>query len=141
MSSPAAPGRRTPPGRYGRPPSRRRQVIGYAAYAVVGVLLVLGLLLFYAARGRMSLHGQLRSFERTSDSAIRITCSVTKAASEDARCTIRARGLDGSQVGAQEVEVLPDVRAGRETVLTVELATTAPAVSGELVGCRLIPSR
>ena len=141
MSSPAAPGRRTPPGRYGRPPSRRRRALAYTAYGVVGVLLLVGLLLFYAARGRMSLHGQLRSFERTSDNAIRITFSVTKAPSEDARCTIRARGLDGAQVGVQEVEVLPDVRAGRETVRTVELATTAPAVSGELVGCRLIPSR
>ncbi|MDQ6650607.1 MAG: DUF4307 domain-containing protein [Actinomycetota bacterium] len=135
-NGPARPERRRPPGRYGSPPSRRRRMVGYVAYGVVGALLLVGLLLFYSARGRQVVSAQLRGFERTTDSSIRITFSVSRPASAEVLCLVRARGSDGGEVGSEDVVVPPDADGHRETVRTVELPTRAPAVSGELLGCR-----
>jgi len=116
-------------------------VLGYTAYAVVGAALLAGLVLFYSARGRPAVTSQLRGFTATSERSISITFSVEKSPAAQVRCTVRARGVDGGQVGADEVPVDPRTDGRRETVVTYRLATTGPAVSGELVGCRLIASR
>jgi uncharacterized protein (DUF58 family) len=80
---------------------------------------------------------QLRAYEVTDDRTVEVTYLVrTKDPSNSVTCVVRARDREGNEVGRTT-----NVSAtGRdEQVLQVTLRTSARAVLGEVVECRITP--
>lgn len=129
-----------PAGRYARADKVGRRlplpVAGALIAAGLAALTVLAVVL--GVRNTAPITGGVRSYAPMSDSTVSIRLEVSKPAARPGSCLVRARGAQGLEVGRAEVAVPPDP-AGREvTFVDYELATTSRAVSGELLGCRLL---
>ncbi len=127
--------RRRPPGRYDPPP-----LLGQRVLAVVMTVLLLGVVaavgaFVYDRFGGEQVRGQVRTFDVRSDSEVEMELEVAKTAGARAYCVIRARGVDGLEVG-RDVAVLDaegtDSRVARGTFV---LQTSARANTAELAGC------
>ena len=138
MTVPSA-ARRRPPGRYD-PPS----LLGQRLLAVLLTVLLLGVVAAVASFvwdrfGGDQVRGQVRTFEVRSDSEVEMELEVAKTAGARAYCVIRARGVDGLEVG-RDVAVLDaegtDSRVARGTFV---LRTSARANTAELAGCTAEP--
>ena len=134
MTVPSA-ARRRPPGRYDPPP-----LLGQRLLAVLLTVLVLGVVAAVGSYvwdrfGGEQVRGQVRTFDVRSDSEVVMELEVAKTAGAKAYCVIRARGVDGLEVG-RDVAVLDaegtDRRVARGTFV---LATSARANTAELAGC------
>ncbi len=106
---------------------------GTAAAALAGLLVAIALFTAYGAGedARISIRG----YEVLSDRAVRVDFEVVKEPSATALCSVFARGADGAEVGNALVRIGPSddgvVRQSRE------LATTARAVTGEVLRCEV----
>jgi hypothetical protein len=134
------PRHRTPPGRYGRD-RRISPRASYAVFAIVGLVFLGIVLALFRARAQPGFSYETRGFVPVGSTAVRITFAVHKPPLAQAQCVVRARGATGQQVGQADVTVGPRSDSARDTVTTYDLPTTAAAVSGELVGCRITRSR
>ena len=138
MTVPSA-ARRRPPGRYD-PPS----LLGQRVLAVLLTVLVLAVVAAVGAYvwerfGGEQVRGQVRTFEVRSDREVELELEVAKSPGSRAYCVIRARGVDGLEVG-RDVAVLDaegtDSRVARGTYV---LETSARANTAELAGCTAEP--
>ena len=127
--------RRRPPGRYDSPP-----LLGQRLLAVLLTVLVLGVVAAVGSYvwdrfGGEQVRGQVRTFDVRSDTEVVMELEVAKTAGARAYCVIRARGVDGLEVG-RDVAVLDaegtDRRVARGTFV---LQTSARANTAELAGC------
>ena len=133
MTVPSA--RRRPPGRYDPPP-----LLGQRLLAVLLTVLVLAVVAAVGSYvwdrfGGEQVRGQVRTFDVRSDSEVVLELEVAKTAGARAYCVIRARGVDGLEVG-RDVAVL-DAEGTRSRVArgTFVLQTSARANTAELAGC------
>jgi Domain of unknown function (DUF4307) len=121
-----------PPGRYD-PPRRRDRVIAGIVGGVLGVAALLAGWTVYSRHQAAKLDAELTAYQVRSDSVVRISFDVVPRGHRG-ECKVRARDRSGSEAGSQIVTITPSGR--RTQSVTVDLATTTRAVSGELVGCR-----
>ena len=134
MTVPSA-ARRRPPGRYDPPP-----VLGQRLLAVLLAVLVLAVVAAVGSYvwdrfGGEQVRGQVRTFDVRSDREVVMEVEVAKTAGARAYCVVRARGVDGLEVG-RDVAVLDaegtDSRVARGTFV---LQTSGRANTAELAGC------
>jgi hypothetical protein len=127
--------RRRPPGRYDPPP-----VLGQRVLAVLLAVLVLAVVAAVGSYvwdrfGGEQVRGQVRTFDVRSDREVVMEVEVAKTAGARAYCVIRARGVDGLEVG-RDVAVLDaegtDSRVARGSFV---LRTSGRANTAELAGC------
>jgi hypothetical protein len=132
---------RFPAGRYGRRRERSSRPTGWLVAVGATVAVVSGVVIavmMYNQYGRQEYTGNVLAFD-TASRSVEVTFEVYKPAGEDATCLVRARSVDGAEVGHVEVPV-----TGEEThtTLTVTVPTSARPVTGELLRCyppRLAP--
>jgi hypothetical protein len=74
------------------------------------------------------------AYDTVSDERMTITYEVQRRETNPATCVLRARAMDGFDVGYATVELPP---AQGRTTHTVEMRTAYRAIVGELVGCGL----
>jgi hypothetical protein len=85
--------------------------------------------------GGEQVRGQVRTFDVRSDRSVVMELEVAKTAGARAYCVIRARGVDGLEVG-RDVAVLDDEgTASRVARGTFVLRTSDRANTAELAGC------
>lgn len=122
-----------PDGRYGRSADQRAdrklKIIG----AVLGAAL-LGVVGWSGASyiAGQDLSGRVITWERVSDSAVKVHLEVVKDKDATGVCTLRSQAEDGSEVGRKDVTV--DQRT-EQADLQVTVRTTARATNAVLVGC------
>jgi hypothetical protein len=127
--------RRRPPGRYDPPP-----MLGQRLLAVLLAALVLGVVAAVGAYvwerfGGEQVRGQVRTFEVRSDREVVMELEVAKSPGSRAYCVIRARGVDGLEVG-RDVAVLDAEGTGSRVARgTFVLQTSDRANTAELAGC------
>ncbi|CAN5301717.1 hypothetical protein BH20ACT5_BH20ACT5_01690 [soil metagenome] len=103
-------------------------VLVFAA-VLAGVAIVLGGM---RALNPAPIEAGVVSYEVLSDAAVRIDLQVRRdTAGAAAECIVRSRGQAGNEVGRGVVEIPPEV-----TRVSVTLATTERAVTGEVEACR-----
>ncbi|MCU1692500.1 MAG: hypothetical protein JWM64_1591 [Frankiales bacterium] len=104
--------------------------------AVVGALvgLVFAIGLFRQLGPETGASTQLRGYVVESDTAVRVEFELARTPGAAVYCVLRARGVQGTEVGRLEVDVPPSSK--RSTVVRETVPTTSRAVTGELVGCR-----
>lgn len=129
-----------PPGRYDRVNrlARRLPVPALAALVVAGLAALTVLAVVLGVRNTAPINAGVRSYAALSDSTVRLRLEVSKPAARGGSCLVRARGAQGLEVGRAEVDVPPDPIGREVTFVDYELATTSRAVSGEVLGCRLL---
>jgi len=131
--------RRRPPGRYDQPSKLTQRLL-----AVLLTVLFLALLAAIGSAllsrfGSDSVRGEVRGYDVRSDAEVVIDVEVSKSAGRRAYCVVRARGRDGLEVG-RDIAVLDAVGSSERTARgAFPLATTARAVSGEVVACTTEP--
>jgi uncharacterized protein DUF4307 len=126
-----------PPGRYGRrrdPRAHRR----WLPAVLTGLVIVAGVAIAYQLTGQ---YGAGRPYDPTverfydvTDEQVVVEFTVLVPDGETAVCVVRARGVDGAEVGRDEIRLDPPPGATRTTV-THRLATTARPVTGEVQRC------
>lgn len=120
--------------RYGRRaaarPTRWRRALPGAVMLAVTVGIAL---LAYANLGGPGVTGTVTAFT-TADDHVDVTFVVRRDKPDNpAVCLVRARSRQGTEVGSAMVTVPP----GRDAVrIDYRLPTSAPAVTGEVTGCR-----
>ena len=124
---------RRPPGRYDDARQSSRVLVVLAA-VVVGVLVAVGVFVFYTRHNAGRLSYEVRTFDIRSDSSVSITWEVDLDKGEVGECKLRARGADLTEVGTAVVPVGPG--RGGVLVASYDLTTTGRARTGEVVGCR-----
>ncbi len=86
----------------------------------------------YRTLGSAPIEAGVGSYEVLSDDAIRIDLQIRRDSPDRAgECIVRSRGESGTEVGRGVIEIPPG-----EDRVSVTLATTARAVTGEIEACR-----
>lgn len=125
-----------PAARYGRQrlarSSRRRLVAAlFVVIVAAGVALAF---VGYQRLGTAEVKGELGGYRLLGDDTVEVTVSVTREdPSRPAVCIVRARSVDGAEVGRREVLVPPST-ADTVVVSTIVKATRQPVV-GDVYGC------
>ncbi|OKI09790.1 hypothetical protein A6A06_03870 [Streptomyces sp. CB02923] len=122
-----------PDGRYGRSADQRADRKLKIVGAVLGVALlgVVGWSGFSYISGQ-DLSGRVITWNRVSDSAVKVHLEVVKGKDDTGVCTLRSQSDDGAEVGRKDVTV----DAPKEQVdVEVTVRTTARATNAVLVGC------
>ena len=134
MTVPSA-GRRRPPGRYDPPPVLGQRVLAVLLVVLLAVVVVAVGSLLWGRFGGEQVRGQLRTYDVRSDSEVEVELEAAKTAGARAYCVLAATGVDGREVG-RDIAVL-DAEGTAEQVArgSFVLATSARAVSVELLGC------
>ena len=137
----SAPRHRAPIGRYhgrpgwGDPAAERRARFFRAGLAVISGLGFALVVTTYVQQSKPTVISDVLGFEVLGDSSVRVDFEVRKPAGQEALCVLRARDIDGSQVGLAEI-VVPGSDPDTST-RSYTLRTTARPVTGEVVGCEL----
>ncbi|MBF4194337.1 DUF4307 domain-containing protein, partial [Mycolicibacterium phlei] len=111
---------------------RRWLVFGVTALAVVAGVAVA----VFAARqfGALEVKGELGAYRLIDDETVEVTISVTRDdPSQPVSCIVRARSLDGAEVGRREILVEPSTHA--TVVVDTIVKTTRKPVMGDIYGC------
>jgi hypothetical protein len=125
-----------PAARYGRQRlarnSRRRLVaVLFVVIVAAGVALAF---VGYQRLGTAEVKGELGGYKLLGADTVEITISVTREdPSRPAVCIVRARSVDGAEIGRREVLVPPSI-ADTVVVSTIVKATRQPVV-GDVYGC------
>lgn len=103
-------------------------LVGLGAAALLAVTLV-----GYRNWGSPPIQGEQLAFQVLNDRSVHITLEVQRDdPAEPAACVVRAREVDGAEVGRKEVFVAPSQGTTRtDTMLT----TSERPVTGEVYGC------
>ena len=122
---------------------RMRRPRRSAVIAVTLAAVLLGLAIAYVGYrqfGPQELEGEQVTYNLVDSSTLEITMAVTrKDPSRAAVCIVRARSVDGAEVGRREVYVASST-AGTVQIDTIVKTTDRPAV-GEVYGCSFdVPS-
>jgi hypothetical protein len=125
-----------PTARYGRQRlsrrSRRRLAIGVGVL-ILGVGVVVAFVGFQRL-GTADVKGELGSYRLLDPSTAEVTITVTrKDPSRPVVCIVRARSIDGSEVGRREILVAPSARESIQVTAIVK--TSKPPVVGDVYGC------
>jgi Domain of unknown function (DUF4307) len=126
---------RTPPGRYGAPPSRARRL---AALAGLSLLAIAGLAwVVWAGLGQADVDVRWTDvgYHVIDDSRVSLTYDVGKEPSATAVCSLQALDVHKSTVGIAQVTIGPTEK--RVTRRTNEVRTSALAVTGVVKDCAL----
>ncbi|MEU0497740.1 DUF4307 domain-containing protein [Mycobacterium sp. NPDC006124] len=125
-----------PAARYGRQRmaagSRRRLVaVLFVVIVAAGVALAL---VAYQRLGTGEVKGDLGGYRLVGGDRVEVTVSVTRDdPSRPVVCIVRARSVDGAEVGRREILVPPSTA---ETVqVTTMVTATRPPVVGDVYGC------
>jgi hypothetical protein len=132
------PARRRPPGRYDEPSrTASRAVAALLTVLLLGFLTAIAWVLFQRYTSD-EVPFRAVGFTVLGDDAVRVELEVTPEPGTTAWCLLRSRGGDGLEVGRVFVPVAgrPD---GRTVQVEQEYATSAEAVTGEVVRCRPTP--
>jgi hypothetical protein len=126
-----------PPGRYGRRRERRRAprwvpVVLGAVVVAIGVLAAMQLTEQYGP-GRPYDATVQRFYDITEEQVV-VEFTVVVPDGETAVCAVRARAVDGAEVGREEVQVTPPAGVTRPVVVH-RLQTTRKPVTGEVQRC------
>ena len=125
-----------PAARYGRQrlarSSRRRLVAAlFVVIVAAGVALAF---VGYQRLGTAEVKGELGGYQLLGSDTVEITISVTREdPSRPVVCIVRARSVDGAEIGRREVLVPPST-ADTVVVSTIVKATRQPVV-GDVYGC------
>jgi hypothetical protein len=125
-----------PQSRYGRPglsaAARRRVVVALAALTVAATAALATVA--YQRLHSSDVDGSLAAYRVLDDETVSVTISVTRAdPAQPVDCIVRVRSEDGSETGRREVLVAP---SDQKTVqVTTTLASSKPAVVGDIYGC------
>lgn len=125
-----------PAARYGRQrlarSSRRRLVAAlFVVIVAAGVALAF---VGYQRLGTAEVKGELGGYQLLGADTVEITISVTRQdPSRPVVCIVRARSVDGAEIGRREVLVPPST-ADTVVVSTIVKATRQPVV-GDVYGC------
>lgn len=125
-----------PAARYGRQrlahSSRRRlAAVLFVVIVVAGVALAF---VGYQRLGTAEVKGELGGYQLLGGNTVEITISVTREdPSRPVVCIVRARSVDGAEIGRREVLVPPST-ADTVVVSTIVKATRQPVV-GDVYGC------
>ena len=125
-----------PAARYGRQrlanSSRRRlAAVLFVVIVVAGVALAF---VGYQRLGTAEVKGELGGYQLLGEDTVEITISVTREdPSRPVVCIVRARSVDGAEIGRREVLVPPST-ADTVVVSTIVKATRQPVV-GDVYGC------
>jgi hypothetical protein len=125
-----------PTARYGRQRltrrSRRRLVV-VLSFVIVAAGVVLALVA-YQRLGTGEVKGELGGYRLVDADSVEVTISVTREdPSRPVVCIIRARSIDGAEIGRREVLVPPSTAATVQVSAVVK-ATRQPVV-GDVYGC------
>jgi hypothetical protein len=125
-----------PAARYGRQRlsrgARRRIAIGLTlVIIVVGIVVAL---VGYQRLGTAEVKGELSAYRLVDDHTAEVTIGVTRQdPSQPVVCIVRARSVDGSEVGRREL-LVPPSQQDTVQVTTIVKTTRSPAV-GDVYGC------
>lgn len=125
-----------PTARYGRQRlSRRARRRVAVALTLLIVAAGLGIAFVgYQKLGSSEVEGELSGYRLIDDSTVEVTFGVTRDdPSRPAVCIVRARALDGGEVGRRELLVPPSDRATVQVTIIVK--TNRPPVVGDVYGC------
>ena len=122
--------------RYGRPPSPRRRRLRVALLAALLVAFTALVVAVALPRQTDSVSFQVLTFDVGDAGTVRIGWEVARDPGVVVECQVRARGADGAEVGNELVAV--PASAGRRTVVSHDLTTAAPAVTGEVRSCIVV---
>lgn len=123
-----------PEGRYGsRTRGRAHPWVRWSLFAVVLVLLVGVSFVAYRNLGSKPIEGKQSAFSVIDDHSVGVTVELQRQQPErPAECVVRARSVDGTEVGRKEVLLPPSQDTTRENTV---LRTSARPVIGEVYGC------
>ncbi|MDQ6874338.1 MAG: DUF4307 domain-containing protein [Actinomycetota bacterium] len=124
-----------PAGRYGRRRSRRRWP-RWATALLVGTVIAGTAALAVAAYRNQT--GDVQSSVRgyvVSPASVRITFEVRRPPRRAVVCLLRARNVNGQEVGRAQVRLPPGPRS---VTRTYRLPTRGRAVTGEVYGCTVL---
>jgi hypothetical protein len=125
-----------PVARYGqqrlsRRSRRRLAVVLFVVIVVAGVALAL---VAFQRLGTGEVKGELGGYELIDGQTARVTISVTrKDPSRPVVCIIRARSIDGAEIGRRELLVPPSSLATVQVTAVVK--SSRPPVVGDVYGC------
>jgi hypothetical protein len=123
--------------RYGRAagggPSR---AVRLALLLALGVAFVAAVVALALPRLSAPVSYVVRTFSVVDDDTVRVGWEVARDPGTVVECQVRARGQDGAEVG-NELVVVP-ASPGRRTVVSHDLTTAAPAVTGEVRSCIVV---
>jgi hypothetical protein len=117
----------------GRRPSRAVRLVLLLALGVGFVAAVVALALPQLAA---PVSFVVRTFSVVDDDTVRVGWELARDPGAVVECLVRARGEDGAEVG-NELVVVP-ASPGRRTVVSHDLTTAAPAVTGEVRSCIVV---
>lgn len=123
-----------PEGRYGsRTRNRIRPWVRWVLFGV-GILLLIGVsVVAYRNLGSKPIEGKQSAFAVVDDHSVNVTVELQRQQPErPAECVVRARSMDGNEVGRKELLMPPS--QGTTQIPTV-LRTSARPVTGEVYGC------
>ena len=140
MASPDAP-RGHGPGsalaqRYGRRAGGPSRTVRVALLVALGIAFAAAVVALALPRLTAPVSFVARSFSLVDDDTVRIGWEVAREPGAVVECQVRARGEDGAEVG-NELVVVP-AGPGRRTVVSHDLTTAAPAVTGEVRSCIVV---
>jgi Domain of unknown function (DUF4307) len=125
-----------PVARYGqqrlsRRSRRRLAVVLFVVIVAAGVALAL---VAFQRLGTGEVKGELGGYELIDGQTARVTVSVTrKDPSRPVVCIIRARSIDGAEIGRRELLVPPSSQATVQVMAVVK--SSRPPVVGDVYGC------
>lgn len=125
-----------PAARYGRQRlsrGSRRRVVVILSVVIVAAAVALALVA-YQRLGTGQVKGDLGGYELVDGQTVRVTVSVTRDdPSKPVVCIIRARSIDGAEVGRREVLVPPSPQTTVQVTALVK--SSRQAVVGDVYGC------
>ncbi len=125
-----------PVARYGqqRLSRRARRRLAVLLFVVIVAAAVALALVAFQRLGTGEVKGELGGYELIDGQTARVTISVTrKDPSRPVVCIIRARSIDGAEIGRREVLVPPSAQATVQVTAVVKSSRTP--VVGDVYGC------
>ncbi|TPG35899.1 DUF4307 domain-containing protein [Mycolicibacterium hodleri] len=125
-----------PAARYGRQRLNRRsrrRIAAILSLVIVAAGVALALVA-YQRLGTSEIKGELGGYELMDGETVQVTISVTRQdPSRPAVCIIRAKSIDGAEVGRRELLIAPSKQATVQVNALVK--STRQAVVGDVYGC------
>jgi uncharacterized protein (DUF58 family) len=125
-----------PVARYGqqRLSRRSRRMLAIGLFSLIVVIGVAIALVAYQRLGTGDVKGELAGYRLVDGQTVEVTITVTrKDPSQPVVCIVRARSVDGSEIGRREVLVTPSSQESIQVSALVK--TSRPPAIGDVYGC------